>query len=1680
MAVTVLFDKAYHTTQLSVSSTELTVCTISNTELVAGHRYLVFGTIHTLGGSHGAFCRLNFGGSPDNNIRGDYSSPGGGSNVHQYKGCTLWTAVAGQDITLTVQRSNSNNGVARNCSLMAIDLDSAGLVENEDWFHVVDSSRSQHVHHSFSQPSAVIENQAASTLVDGETFTIDDTEGNVQTFEFDISGDGVTPGNIAVTLNPGDSSSTVRTAIINAINGASPLNVFASTQGSTSYTLVRPNSGASQKINLSDTVANSSWVFADWNPAVLTFTPDGTSDYLCIGVAAFDNIPGNMIMRLRDVTNSTTVFQSGIGTGNLGNEEHCYTGWGIKTAPPASPITLVTEYRSFSAAEKDEARIIVIRLNSFANFTYFDIDEGSTPPANTNRTQRGSTLSFTPDSTGEVIVFGSVQSEGDGSFSTTSRGIAGDVTRDGTKIWDSQSYAVQWHGDNSNYTGTDGSVVGPWIFELLTGETPNVEQSWELYSTSPSTSGNDLRQMMLLVMSTQEFVPPPDQASNPSPSNGATDIFLTDDLSWDVTGEGTLTSDVYFGTNQTDVTNGTGGTFKGNQATTTYEPGILELNTTYYWRIDEVSEGGTTTGDVWSFTTVVFLPPPGQPNSPTPENGATFVELEGKSITWGAAVDANTYEVYFGKDEDGVTSDILMGTYQSAQTELSFVLPTLDPGTTYYWRIDTVGYGGRTTGNVWHFTTIPVHYEYPNSGDKVFSVVSIKGRVPPLNGVHTELHTDEGLIADGYTIAAENGQFSMSIPFSNQEPGTKIRAVSVSQASPDSPEVTVTLVQAAQALQPVVTRSGRRLQVDANTVALWPMNKTIRAESQTTGSAPKLNFDFSTIGGDVHDPPSNFTGDSSSETLRPEFKGTMTYYNFNVTSSYSRMWRSNDSSYVPQFSNGFTIKFRHRDEDVNPFTPTASNHTILYSVIDGTRWRVYGGVDTFTIINDQGSISFGLPNGIDFTKDWTEIEVRGYELDPGNTSSHYIELYINDQLTEQTWATTTSGTALYLGNAFTGASFISAEFDTFRLMEANPFIERIGTNVKGNSALDLRARLGCNLALADDNEVPFTHCARFDGSQGYMYSDDAAFDIGSPFTIEGWFRAHSVTGDYQYIVSKEAYNSNGWGVDLDANMNIRYNSANGSGFTLTGPQILTNRWYHFAMTHDGSNLSGYLDGELVDTISAGITANTTNSFAVGRRGSSATFYFDGDIADIRFSNVVRAPWEIYNTYHAADDPKIGFVEDEHTMVIWDFSEDPGRQIMTSNRSIPLAYNALASYADTDDFRRFFPAVGDSLLGNGSNDVFVSGGNIVLRNDHIGGDYSQVFIDSRGGLRVTGNFDFRIDMPSLPSRPQPWATSSTDRSEVRMRTASGVAVYIVYDEWFDGSNNRNRIYSYLYSTISTTEFGAVVPSSISTRFTREGNKWRTYYGINGAEPTTLLGQATGPEDDCWIQIGNVLRAEYATTGTFDYEWNNMQVRGFNNDERDGYLFNEIHGGSPRSEPLLSVSSSGEKARIFDGTADYVVIPANSEWDHEDLSVECWFQADTLHNGRLLNRIEVGGAGFSLGVGSDGYLAAEVMDNVGESVQLTLGTITAGAWHYVAFTYSFADKRLALYLDGRQLGQTENSLMTGNHVSTADVYMGIYWPSTDEYFDGSIGAVRVSNSVRTSTEIFERYKGARLKR
>ncbi|MFH1881975.1 MAG: LamG domain-containing protein, partial [Planctomycetota bacterium] len=100
---------------------------------------------------------------------------------------------------------------------------------------------------------------------------------------------------------------------------------------------------------------------------------------------------------------------------------------------------------------------------------------------------------------------------------------------------------------------------------------------------------------------------------SPDPSNGAVDVKQTQIITWSP-GIYAASHQLYFGTDKDAVKNADTGSpeYKGTRdlGAESYDPGMLEWDTAYYWRIDEVNNTNPDspwTGILWSFTTANFL-----------------------------------------------------------------------------------------------------------------------------------------------------------------------------------------------------------------------------------------------------------------------------------------------------------------------------------------------------------------------------------------------------------------------------------------------------------------------------------------------------------------------------------------------------------------------------------------------------------------------------------------------------------------------------------------------------------------------------------------------------------------------------------------------------------------------------------------------------------------------------------------------------------------------------------------------------------------------------------------------------------------------------------------------------------------------------------------------------------------
>ena len=105
----------------------------------------------------------------------------------------------------------------------------------------------------------------------------------------------------------------------------------------------------------------------------------------------------------------------------------------------------------------------------------------------------------------------------------------------------------------------------------------------------------------------------PGAVGSPNPYNDAENVNQTSILTW-TANDNAASHQVYFGTDVDAVRNATTASpeYKGskNLGDEKYDPGLLEQDMAYYWRIDEVNNlnpKGPWKGGIWNFTTADFL-----------------------------------------------------------------------------------------------------------------------------------------------------------------------------------------------------------------------------------------------------------------------------------------------------------------------------------------------------------------------------------------------------------------------------------------------------------------------------------------------------------------------------------------------------------------------------------------------------------------------------------------------------------------------------------------------------------------------------------------------------------------------------------------------------------------------------------------------------------------------------------------------------------------------------------------------------------------------------------------------------------------------------------------------------------------------------------------------------------------
>ncbi len=144
-------------------------------------------------------------------------------------------------------------------------------------------------------------------------------------------------------------------------------------------------------------------------------------------------------------------------------------------------------------------------------------------------------------------------------------------------------------GNTTNNT----QVVGFTGFPAPEGLQPGTTYYWRVDEINPDNPDSPWEGVVW------SFTLPPRGAYKPIPADTMKFVDTNVELTWSAKWNAALYN-VYFGTDAAEVEAATGADAIGK---TTFDPGPLELETTYYWRVDTFDGTNWYTGDVWSFTT---------------------------------------------------------------------------------------------------------------------------------------------------------------------------------------------------------------------------------------------------------------------------------------------------------------------------------------------------------------------------------------------------------------------------------------------------------------------------------------------------------------------------------------------------------------------------------------------------------------------------------------------------------------------------------------------------------------------------------------------------------------------------------------------------------------------------------------------------------------------------------------------------------------------------------------------------------------------------------------------------------------------------------------------------------------------------------------------------------------------
>ncbi|MBD3320854.1 MAG: DUF5011 domain-containing protein, partial [Chitinivibrionales bacterium] len=161
--------------------------------------------------------------------------------------------------------------------------------------------------------------------------------------------------------------------------------------------------------------------------------------------------------------------------------------------------------------------------------------------------------------------------------------------------------------------------------------------------------------------------------------------------------------------------------------------------------------------------------------------------------------------------------------------------------------------------------------------------------------------------------------------------------------------------------------------------------------------------------------------------------------------------------------------------------------------------------------------------------------------------------------------------------------------------------------------------------LAADRFGVDSNAYHFDGSGYIEVPYSSLLDFQGAFSISVWAKSDIPPADYSAAGGQGFIISMGWGGSRDyavstfpgAGIHFRYNDLD-----ISDASVDIEQWHHYVMVFDGSYLSGYADGVLIDTLYTGQGTIADNPLRIGCESKNVNRRWTGSIDDVMLFDTV--------------------------------------------------------------------------------------------------------------------------------------------------------------------------------------------------------------------------------------------------------------------------------------------------------------------------------------------------------------------------------------------------------------------------------------------------------------------------